>query len=62
MTAKEVKSEIQKVLDKVPENILSDILEYLKTIQGKSKEQVKLSANVKQILSEDKELLQKLSE
>jgi hypothetical protein len=62
MTTKEVKSEIQKVLDKVPDNILQDILDYLKTIQSKSSDSVQLSKNLRQIISEDKALLEKLAQ
>jgi len=61
MTAKEVKTEIQKVLDKVPDNLLKDILDYLKTIQSKSTDTVQLSKNLKQIISEDKSLLERLA-
>ncbi|HTA26428.1 MAG TPA: hypothetical protein VK809_01475 [Bacteroidia bacterium] len=61
MTTKEVKSEIQKVLDKVPDNLLQDILDYLKTIQSKSSDTVQLSKNLKQIISEDKALLERLA-
>jgi hypothetical protein len=62
MTSKEVKSEIQKVLDKVPDNLLQDILDYVKTIQSKSSDTVQLSKNLKQIISEDKSLLERLAE
>jgi len=62
MTSKEVKSEIQKVLDKVPDNLLQDILDYVKTRQSKSSDTVQLSKNLKQIISEDKSLLERLAE
>jgi hypothetical protein len=62
MTTKEVKSEIQKVLDKVPDNLLQGILDYLKTIQSKSADTVQLSQNLKQIISEDKALLERLAQ
>lgn len=58
MTTKEVKTEIQKVLDKFSDKLLQDVLEYLKTLQSKSAD----TAHLKKILTEDKELLQKLSE
>lgn len=61
MTTKEIKSEIQKTLDNIPENVLQDILAYLKEIQGKSAEKIKLSKNLRDILMEDKELLEKLA-
>ncbi len=62
MTTKEVKSEIQKVLDKVPETLLQDILDYLKTIQSKSSGTVQLSKNLSHGISEDKALLERLAQ
>jgi hypothetical protein len=62
MTAKEIRSEIQKVLDKVPEALLGDILEYLKAIRGKSANTVHLSKDLSRIIAEDKELLEKLAQ
>ena len=61
MTTKEIKSEIQKTLDNIPENVLQDILDYLKLIQGKSADKIKLSKNLRDILTEDKELLERLA-
>lgn len=61
MTAKEIKSEIQRTLDNIPETVLQDILDYLKLIQGKSADKVKLSKNFRDILTEDKELLERLA-
>jgi len=61
MTTKEIKSEIQKTLDNIPENVLQDILDYLKVIQSKSTDKIKLSKNLREILTEDKELLERLA-
>jgi len=61
MTTKEIKSEIQKTLDNIPENLLQDILDYLKLIQDKSPDKIKLSKNLLHILTEDKELLERLA-
>lgn len=61
MTTKEIKSEIQKTLDNIPDNILKDILEYLKLIQSKSTDKIKLSKNLQHIIKEDKELLERLA-
>jgi hypothetical protein len=61
MTTNEIKSEIQKTLDNIPENVLQDILDYLRSIQGKSAETIKLSKNLRDILTEDKELLERLA-
>lgn len=61
MTTKEIKSEIQKALDNIPESVLQDILDYLKAIQDKSADKLKLGKNLRNILIEDKELLEKLA-
>lgn len=61
MTSKQIKSEIQKLLDTVPENVLQDLLSYLKVAQKQSKDQAELSSHLRKILNEDKELLEKLA-
>jgi len=61
MTTLQVKTEIQKVLEQVPEDVLPDILDYLKQIQLQTHDQIKLTKNLKKILSEDKELLERLA-
>lgn len=62
MTTNQIKTEIQKVLDTMPEVVLEDILEYLKTVQSKSVDSVNLSQNMRKILIEDRELLKKLAQ
>jgi hypothetical protein len=62
MTSIEIKTEIQKVLDQVPENVLEDVLDFLRELQSKSTNQIKLANNLRKILSEDKELLEKLAQ
>ena len=62
MTKTEIKNEIQKVLDIVPENILQDILDFLKDLQNQPSGSLNLTNNLRQILSEDKELLRKLAQ
>lgn len=61
MTKAEIKIEIQKVLDNVPENVLHDILDLLKELQNESSERIGLTHSLRQILLEDKELLAKLA-
>ena len=61
MESEEIKSEIHKVIDKIPENVLQDILDYLTHIQNIPQNEIDLSKNLKQILQEDKELLEKLA-
>lgn len=62
MTTAQIKMEIQRALDAVPESALPDILHFLKELQTAPEEQIKLAHNLRRILAEDKELLQKLAQ
>jgi hypothetical protein len=62
MTAIEIKKEIRKVLDQVPEKLLEDILDLLKEVQSEKSLNPTLTSNFKKILSEDNDLLHKLAE
>lgn len=62
MTITQIRTEIQKVLDNVPENALQDVLDFLKELQSASPEHIKLTNNLRQILAQDKELLEKLAQ
>jgi lantibiotic modifying enzyme len=61
MTTKEIRKEINRVIQEVPENFLEDILFYLKQIEKKSKNDVEAFSDLKQIFREDQELLEKLA-
>ena len=61
MSGQELKSQIQHVLDEMPEEILEDVLLYMKSIRNISHQKLQISSNLKKILQEDKELLQKLA-
>jgi mRNA-degrading endonuclease RelE of RelBE toxin-antitoxin system len=61
MTKTQIKSEIQKVLDEVPENLLPDILDFLKELQEQPTKKVQLTNHLRKILLEDKVLLEKLA-
>jgi len=61
LTTKQIKTEIQKLLDTVPENVLQDLLDYLKEAQKQTKDQAVLTSNLRKIIHEDKELLEKLA-
>jgi hypothetical protein len=61
MTTKEIKTEIQKSLDNVPESVLQDILSFLKQAEKQSTENVRLALNLRSILTEDMELLERLA-
>ena len=61
MTSKQIKSEIEKTLDGIPDNVLQEILDYLKVIRGKSADKIKLTKNLRDIMTEDKDLLERLA-
>ncbi len=62
MTKTQLIIEIQKVIDSVPETVLQDVLDFLKELQEQPVDKVKLTNNLRQILSEDKELLERLAQ
>ena len=59
MTKTEIKIEIQKVLDNVPENVLQDILDLLKGLQNQPLDKLEITHSLREIIAEDKELLEK---
>lgn len=61
MTKIDLKLEINKVIDNVPESVLVDILDYLKQIQVTPDDKVDLSRHLGLIFREDKDLLQRLA-
>lgn len=62
MTAKDLKIEIQKVLDEIPENQLENILLYLRGVQRTAMSKFVDPQHLQKILTEDKELLKKLAQ
>ena len=61
MSSKELKEEINKVLDGVPEEVLESVLLYLKELLAESKPDPVLLNRINRILREDKELLGRLA-
>ena len=61
MNTENVKTEIHKVVDMLPDDLSNEVLTYLKSILDKSSHDVKLSINLSKILTEDKELLNRLA-
>lgn len=61
MTTQEIKSEIQKSLDRVPESVLQYILDFLKQAEALPADRLNLMKNLRDILTEDKELLERLA-
>jgi len=62
MTVIEIKKEINKALDQVPEKLLVDILDLIKEVQLDKSSNSTLTSNFKKILSEDNDLLHKLAQ
>jgi hypothetical protein len=56
-----IKTEIQKIIDKVPDDMLQDIYNILKDFADKDPNSIKLSHNLNKILTEDKGLLERLA-
>lgn len=61
MKRDDLKTEIQKIIDKVPDEMLEQIFDILKDFADKSPDSIKLSHNLNKILSEDKGLLERLA-
>jgi len=61
MTTEEIKSQIQKSLDNVPESVLQDILDFLRKAENQPLERLHLMKNLRDILTEDKDLLERLA-
>jgi len=61
MTTKEIKTEIQKSMDKVPESVLQEVLEYLRHAEKHTNANLKLAKSLRDILEEDNNLLQRLA-
>ena len=61
MSREEIKTAISELMDNTPDAVLNEILDYLQTVSGKSADSVQLSQNLRMILTEDRELLQRLA-
>ncbi|MFT4015515.1 MAG: hypothetical protein QM668_01015 [Agriterribacter sp.] len=62
MSKDEIKYEINKVLDRFSDESLTDLLAFLKSVDDKQKGSIFSSGTLQEILSEDKDLLQKLAQ
>lgn len=61
MKAHDLKLEIRKSLDNVPESVLEQVLALLKQAESHPENQLAFANNLRKILSEDKELLERLA-
>jgi restriction endonuclease Mrr len=57
----EIKQEIVQIVDKLPNEVLSELLQYLRQVEKTTVEKMRLSLNFNTILTEDRELLEKLA-
>ena len=62
MTKEEIKYEISKVLDHFSDQALQELLAFLKDLDSKENNNVKMTPTLTKILLEDKELLIKLAQ
>jgi hypothetical protein len=62
MATKEIKEQINIVIDNIPDDVLEDVLKYLKSLTDKSTSNIHLSQNLSKILQEDKNLLERLAQ
>jgi hypothetical protein len=62
MSKDEIKYEINKVLDSMPDKALEDLLSFLKTIESRTTSSTTSKNDfLERILAEDRELLEKLA-
>jgi len=61
MTTIQLKTEIHKIIDELPENTLPYIFDYLKAAQ-QSPDQIKLNKFIEKVFNEDAELLRRLAD
>ncbi len=57
---KQIRTEINQIIAKLPENQLKPVLEYLRQLEKTTDEQLETATLVKKIFEEDAELLKKL--
>jgi hypothetical protein len=61
MTTIQLKAEIQKILDEIPEDVLPDILEFLKDLQKHPAKDIQAASFMRKALVDDRKLLEKLA-
>lgn len=62
MTTQQLKQEVVKALDEVPDDILVELLDYLRSLQGKDEVSIQRVRYIRSILMEDSALLKALAE
>ncbi|MGY3213324.1 hypothetical protein [Mucilaginibacter sp. HD30] len=62
MTVLEIKSEITRTLDELPESSLTELLDLIKDLQQYPSVDIASVYQIKQIISENRQLLEKLAQ
>jgi cell shape-determining protein MreC len=62
MTTQDLRNEISRVIQKVPDDFLNEVLSYLKEFEKITKKDFESVKHLKQILKEDQELLERLAQ
>lgn len=57
----ELKLEIVQIVDKLPNDVLGELLQYLRQVEKTNAAKMRLSLNLNTILKEDRYLLEKLA-
>ena len=61
MSRQELKTAINEILENTPDSVLNEVLDYLNSVKNKPEQTVTISHNLRTILTEDKELLERLA-
>jgi len=61
MTTKDLRKEINRVIQQVPDDFLNDILSYLKQIEKKSSKDLETIKRYKNVVKNNRELLERLA-
>ena len=62
MSRDELKEELDKALESVPDELLEDVLDYIKVLIANPSNNIQLTSNLREIINEDKGLLQRLAQ
>jgi len=58
MSRDELREELGKVLESVPDELFEDVLDYTKVLIANPSNNIQLTSNLREIINEDKGLLQ----
>lgn len=61
MNTEQIKSEIRKSIEDLPEGVLLELLEYLRQLNSAKSDEIELSRHLSRILKEDRNLIRRLA-